>query len=203
MRKKELRKIIENHSQDNLALRKSNLQLNKEIEQIKKNPPKYKTGDRFGSEIVVSSDFNYFKDGSCEISFLLQIYDDINKNKAFNVEKIYIGDRKRCWIYTLENEDERAIQKTRMRTEQQLDEYVKSHNGKKESTAENPTGLLRKQLREDKEQRECWIANIACSITDAEIDYKKKTGKKNLNSADRQLVYNKGAELFINLLCKD
>lgn len=57
-------------------------------------------------------------------------------------------------------------------------------------------------LKKDKEMRHTFAANIAMAYIDAEVEYKKETGKKYLNSSDKHGIANNAAENFLWLLCK-
>lgn len=61
--------------------------------------------------------------------------------------------------------------------------------------------VLKKALKEDKEYRETWIANIAMSFVDNKAWYRKRSGKKVLSNEDFHKVANLSAEHFLNLLC--
>lgn len=57
-------------------------------------------------------------------------------------------------------------------------------------------------LKSDEGYREGWKANIAMAYLDCERQYKKKTGKKQLNYQDKHTIANDAADYFLNLLCK-
>ncbi len=62
--------------------------------------------------------------------------------------------------------------------------------------------VLQQALKEDKDYRMTWQANIAMAYQDAEGQYKRKTGKKQLNNGDKHVVANNAADHFLTLLCK-
>jgi len=62
---------------------------------------------------------------------------------------------------------------------------------------------LTTELKNDKEYRESWKANIAMSYKDNEYWYKKQTGKKKLNIDDKHIIANNAAEHFLKLLCDE
>jgi len=57
-------------------------------------------------------------------------------------------------------------------------------------------------LEFDNNYKQSWIANIAMSYIDCELQYKKRTGKKYLNKNDKHSITNEAAENFLNLLMK-
>ncbi len=59
---------------------------------------------------------------------------------------------------------------------------------------------LSKSIKNDKEYRRCWVANIAMSYKDSEHQYKLRTGKIYLTKYDKHIIANEAAEKFIKLL---
>lgn len=66
---------------------------------------------------------------------------------------------------------------------------------------ENALDKLIHALKNDKEYREGWKANIAMAYKDSEQWYKSKTNKKYLNSEDKHIIANNAADHFLKLLC--
>ena len=62
---------------------------------------------------------------------------------------------------------------------------------------------ITKQLKNDKDYRRSWSANIAMAYIDNEHWYKQKTGKKTLNRNDKHTIANNAAEHFLKLLCDE
>lgn len=58
-------------------------------------------------------------------------------------------------------------------------------------------------LKNVKDYRYAWTANIAMSFKDEISRYRKKTGKRYLNKNDYHTIANNAANNFIDLLIKD
>jgi hypothetical protein len=63
--------------------------------------------------------------------------------------------------------------------------------------------IVTDELKNDKEFRQSWVANIAMAYKDTRKQYQKKAGKKFLNLADDHIISNDAAEHFIKLLCDE
>jgi hypothetical protein len=74
----------------------------------------------------------------------------------------------------------------------------------------NKQTIMKKVIKElneglkDPEYKQAWIANIAMAQRDCERWYRKENNKvgKYLNSKDKLIIANKGAEYFLNMLAK-
>lgn len=59
------------------------------------------------------------------------------------------------------------------------------------------------EIKNDVEYRRAWSANIAMAFKDNYGQYKKETGKKNLNNEDINIIANRASECFLSLLCDE
>jgi predicted Zn-dependent protease len=76
-------------------------------------------------------------------------------------------------------------------------------NFNKMTTLKEAISKITKELKNDKDYRRSWSANIAMAYIDNERWYKQKTGKKTLNRKDKHAIANNAAEHFLKLLCDE
>jgi hypothetical protein len=73
---------------------------------------------------------------------------------------------------------------------------------KKQTELQKAVKVLIQALKDDKELRMGWIANIAVPFQDCISRYKKANNKRELNQAEIHKISNEAADEFISNLCR-